>query len=161
MMKLLLKMIDRINEAATVIMLVTTIVVIFLAVLSRYVFRNPIPWTEEVGRFAFIWLVFLGISIAERKQSHFRITFFILKASTYTQKRVWILSEIIIFLALLLLLKEGIQFARMGSHAISAVMELRLDFVYVALPLAVFLTLLNRVRNVIGILNSNDNSYYF
>jgi TRAP-type C4-dicarboxylate transport system permease small subunit len=159
-MKLLLKVIDRLNEAASVIMLVTTIVVIFLAVLSRYVFRNPIPWTEEVGRFTFIWLVFLGISIAERRRSHFRITFFIMKAPINVQKRVWVFSEIIIFFALLLLLKEGLQFARMGSRAISAVMELRLDFIYVALPIAVFLTLVNRVRNVINILQSGNNEYY-
>jgi len=159
-MKLFLKLIDRLNEAAAIFMLVTTIVVIFLAILSRYVFRNPIPWTEEVGRFAFIWLVFLGISIAERKQSHFKITFFILKAPKHIQKRVWIFSEIIIFLALLLLLKEGIQFSRMGSRAISAVMELRLNYIYMALPLAIFLTLVNRVRNVINILQSGDKAYY-
>ena len=159
-MKLFFKVLDRLNDAASVIMLITTIVVIFLAVLSRYVFRNPIPWTEEVGRFAFIWLVFLGISIAERMQSHFRITFFILKAPKHIQKRVWIFSEIIIFLALLLLLKEGLQFSRMGSRAISAVMEMRLDFIYVALPLAVFLTLVNRVRNVINTLQSGGTAYY-
>ncbi len=159
-MRLLLKVIDRLNEAASILMLATTLVVIFLAVLSRYIFRNPIPWTEEVGRFAFIWLVFLGISIAERRRSHFRITFFILKAPQKIQKRVWIFSEIAIFLALLLLLKEGIQFARMGSRAISAVMELRLDYIYVALPLAVFMTLINRIRNVISILHADDNAYY-
>ncbi len=159
-MKVLFRAIDRLNDAASIIMLGTTIVVIFLAILSRYVFKNPIPWTEEVGRFAFIWLVFLGISIAERRESHFKITFFILKAPTHIQKGVWIFSEIIIFLALLLLLKEGIQFARMGSRAISAVMELRLDFIYIALPLAVFLTLVNRIRNVIVKMQSDNQDYY-
>jgi TRAP-type C4-dicarboxylate transport system permease small subunit len=159
-MKLFLKLLDRLNEAAAILMLVTTIVVIFLAILSRYVFRNPIPWTEEVGRFTFIWLVFLGISIAERKHTHFKITFFILKAPEHIQKGVWIFSEIIILLALLLLFKEGIQFTRMGSRAISAVMELRLNFIYAALPLAVFLTVINRVRNVIGILKSSEKPYF-
>jgi hypothetical protein len=48
----------------------------------------------------------------------------------------------------------------MGSRAISAVMELRLDFIYVALPLAVFLTIVNRMRNVIAKLQSGGQDYY-
>ena len=159
-MKQFLKLLDKLNEAASVMMLVTTIVVVFLAILSRYVFKNPIPWTEEVARFAFIWLVFLGISIAETNQTHFRINFFILKAPKHIQKGVWVFSEIIIFLALLLLLKDGIQFMHMGSMAVSATLELRLNYIYMALPLAVFLTLFSRLRNVISILQSGENKYF-
>ncbi len=29
-------------------------------VVARYVFRAPIPWSEEVASFAFVWLAFLG-----------------------------------------------------------------------------------------------------
>ncbi len=29
-------------------------------VVARYVFRMPIPWSEEVACFAFVWLAFLG-----------------------------------------------------------------------------------------------------
>jgi TRAP-type C4-dicarboxylate transport system permease small subunit len=29
-------------------------------VVARYVFRAPIPWSEEVACFAFVWLAFIG-----------------------------------------------------------------------------------------------------
>ncbi len=29
-------------------------------VVARYVFRSPIPWSEEVACFAFVWLAFIG-----------------------------------------------------------------------------------------------------
>lgn len=29
-------------------------------IVARYVFRMPIPWSEEVACFAFVWLAFLG-----------------------------------------------------------------------------------------------------
>jgi TRAP-type C4-dicarboxylate transport system permease small subunit len=38
-------------------------------VVARYVFRSPIPWSEEVASFVFVWLAFLGGALVagERK----------------------------------------------------------------------------------------------
>ncbi len=50
--------------------LVAAILVLMSAqVVARYVFRSPIPWSEEVASFAFVWLAFLGGALVagERK----------------------------------------------------------------------------------------------
>ena len=33
---------------------------VFLQVLTRFVIQIPLAWTEEVSRYFFIWMVFLG-----------------------------------------------------------------------------------------------------
>lgn len=147
----LFKALDAANEAAALLMLLTTIVVVFLAAASRYVFANPIPWTEEVARFAFIWLAFVGISIAERHDAHFRIGFFVDQLPHRARRAVLVFDEIVVFAVLIMLLIEGIRFGRLGAQGLSAVLELPLHYIYMALPIAVGLTIVNRIRRTAAV----------
>lgn len=42
---------------------------VILQILTRYLMR-PFSWTEEVARFSFVWLTFLGISYGIRNGLH-------------------------------------------------------------------------------------------
>lgn len=44
-----------------------------LQIISRYIFNNPIDWTEEVSKILFVAMIFLGAIAAE----HIRVTAFI------------------------------------------------------------------------------------
>lgn len=86
----------------TVINLITdvlaalTAAAIFLVVTYQIVGRlsgSPAPWTEEVTRFAFIWLVFLGVGIGFRKVESARVTLFLKYTPKIVRKySVWIYS---------------------------------------------------------------------
>ena len=39
-------------------------------VFYRYVLTAPLPWSEELGRYIFIWMSFLGIAAAYYKGRH-------------------------------------------------------------------------------------------
>lgn len=41
--------------------------------VSRYVFNDSFSWTEEVGRWAFTYLIFLGVALAHRRREHIAI----------------------------------------------------------------------------------------
>jgi len=151
---------DVANEAASVFLLLTAVVVVFLAAISRYVFKNPVPWTEEVARFAFIWLAFAGVSLAERMKVHFRVTYFINKIPANQKRAVWLFDEVLIFAALVFLLLEGLKFGELGVKGISAVLEIRLDYIYFALPIAIGLTLINRMRNLVEKLVGGKDDYF-
>ncbi len=49
--------------------------VILLQVFMRYVLGSPLVWTEELARYLFIWISFLGWVFAIRTGSHIRIGF--------------------------------------------------------------------------------------
>lgn len=44
-----------------------------MQVIMRYVFDNSLIWSEELIRYCFIWLVFLGTSYAAQRGSHIRL----------------------------------------------------------------------------------------
>lgn len=42
-------------------------------VVSRYVFNAPLTWSEELSRYLFIWLAFLGAWVAWNRREHLGI----------------------------------------------------------------------------------------
>jgi len=49
---------------------------VFCQVVMRYVFRNSLSWSEELARFIFMWLSWIGASYAVKERSHFRVEMF-------------------------------------------------------------------------------------
>jgi len=148
----LLKLLDWFCDVTSLIILYVTVVVIFVQVICRYVLQVALPWTEEFARFAFLWLIFLANAMAERRKEHFRVSYFVEQAPPKLRYVFWGAGEILIFTFFIWLLMDSLAFVQMGKRMISPVMQLRLDWIYWALPVAVMLSLLNRSRNIVAVL---------
>ena len=44
-------------------------------ILFRFFFNAPLTWTEEVDRYLFVWVVYLGSAVAVAIDGHIRVTF--------------------------------------------------------------------------------------
>lgn len=155
-----LKVLDWLCDISSLIILYVTVVVIFVQVICRYVLQVALPWTEEFARFAFIWLIFLANAMAERQKEHFRVSYFVEQAPRRVRYVFWVFGELLIFTFFIWLFMDSLQFVRMGKRMISTVMQLRLDWIYWALPAAIVLGLLNRSRNVVVVLRERpDNPF--
>ena len=64
---------DRIEDFILVAMFSGMVAVIFYQVIMRYVFNNSSSWSEELGKFLFVWISWLGISIGARRTEHIKI----------------------------------------------------------------------------------------
>lgn len=49
------------------------VVLVFLEVLFRYLFKIPCAWTEELARLALVWCVFMTSAVAVRSDEHPKI----------------------------------------------------------------------------------------
>lgn len=158
--KHLFRVLDWSCDISSLLILYVTVVVIFVQVIARYILKVALPWTEEFARYAFIWLIFLANAMAERQKEHFRVSYFVEQAPRRVRYAFWVLGEILIFIFFIWLLVDSLQFVRMGKRMISTVLQLRLDWVYWALPVAVLFSLLNRTRNIVVVLRERpDNPF--
>ncbi len=57
---------ELVAGAFMVLMSLTT----FANVLARYFFNSPIQWAEELARYAFIWVVFMGAVLCTKRRRH-------------------------------------------------------------------------------------------
>jgi TRAP-type C4-dicarboxylate transport system permease small subunit len=64
------RIISRFEDVGAILALTTMTVLYALAVSSRYITKISMPWADELVRFCFIWLIFLGASIGVRRGAH-------------------------------------------------------------------------------------------
>ncbi len=62
--------IDRVVEGCAIGMLVTMILVVFVQVMTRKLFRFVFFWSEEVTLLLLTWFSFMGIAIGFREKLH-------------------------------------------------------------------------------------------
>jgi TRAP-type C4-dicarboxylate transport system permease small subunit len=67
-------MLARIEEAIACISMAVMVVIIGMQVFNRYVLGSSLVWSEELGRFLFIWSVWVGCAYAMREDRHLRVT---------------------------------------------------------------------------------------
>ena len=69
-----LKWLDaNLEKYCCVVLMSVMTVIIFVQVVARYVFQNSLSWSEELARYIFIWLVYLGISYGCQMRKHIKI----------------------------------------------------------------------------------------
>lgn len=70
------QLLDHAIEAIAAAMLAVMVVLIFGNVVLRYGFNSGITVSEEVSRFLFVWLVFMGSVLAARRREHLGMDMF-------------------------------------------------------------------------------------
>ncbi|MBT8353290.1 MAG: TRAP transporter small permease, partial [Desulfofustis sp.] len=73
-LKKILQLIDKNGERYLLLPLYTLIVsTIFIEVIRRSVLSYSSVWTEEIARYAFIYIAYIGASAAIKERAHIRI----------------------------------------------------------------------------------------
>jgi len=68
------RVVDRLLHAAIGLLVVGQAGIVGLQVVGRHIWRQPIPWTEEVARLLLVWLMCVGGIAALRHAQHPRVT---------------------------------------------------------------------------------------
>ncbi|MDH2924628.1 TRAP-type C4-dicarboxylate transport system permease small subunit [Nicoletella semolina] len=80
-MKSIAKFVGKTIEAFAVMILSAMSILVFFNVVLRYGFNSSINITEEVSRYMFVWLTFLGAVLALSENQHVSVTMFTEKLS--------------------------------------------------------------------------------
>lgn len=49
------------------------VILVFAQVVFRYVFNSSLGWSAELSRYVLIWLAWISVSLAVRKNAHIRV----------------------------------------------------------------------------------------
>lgn len=144
---------DRLEEIVLVIMFALMVLVIFGQVIMRYVFNNSLSWSEELGKFLFVWISWIGISIGAKRKEHIKITMFMDKCSPKNALICEILSEIIVFGICAVTAYYGIELVISQAHINFAGIKISMSWGYLAVVIGCAVMML---RNLIIIKTSFD-----
>ena len=73
-MKKILKFLnDYLEETICIILMSVMTIIIFIQVIMRYVMHNSLSWSEELARYCFIWLIYIGVAYGCKLMKHIKI----------------------------------------------------------------------------------------
>lgn len=151
-MKKVLKWLDDNFElyACVILMSVMTILV-FVQVVMRYVFQNSLSWSEELARYIFIWLIFLGISYGCKLRKHIKIDAALLLFPKSIRKYVVILGDVLFVVFAIYLVKSGIAYtiAQAAFGKKSAALRIPFQYVYSATWVGFALAAFREIQTII------------
>ncbi len=126
----------RVLKSILTALMILLLIPVFLQVVSRFVdFVPRYIWTEEIARFAFVWIIIIGATIAVRDGSHFNVDILPRVSGKVGRRIEFFLLCAMLFFAIIFLL-GGLAFAKFGSSQHSEIAGLPMLTLYVGWPIA-------------------------
>lgn len=109
-------------------------VVTFSQVVARYAFANSLSWSEEVGRYIFVWITFLGMSAAFQARAHVALDFLINLLPAKPSKLLTIINALLVAVVGAALIVGGTSLIKFGMNQRSAALGVPMYVIYSVIP---------------------------
>ena len=120
----------RLAEFLLVIMLSVMVIMVFGNVVLRYGFNSGLISSEELSRFLFIWITFLGAIVAMRENAHLGLDTLIRILPHAGKKFCFGLSNALMLGCCALMFYGTLKQHQINASTFSAVMEIPMSWVY-------------------------------
>lgn len=148
-MKVLKWLDDHLEEGILAFLLSITSIIVFLQVIMRFVFRNSLTWSEELARYLFIWMIYIGVSYGIKERRHLAVD----ALDSLFGKKGILISNMIVDLFLMAFMLTMTYFGFdivLRATRISAALGLPMKYVYLAPVVGFGLSIIRIIqRNII------------
>jgi len=137
------KALDWVSEKLSILIIAVMVVLVTWQVVTRYIFSSPVPWSEQLSKYLFVWLVLINGAYMFGKHGHMKVAFFQELLPQKIQRWLNIFIELVVIMfALAVLLYGGVMALRLGIAQTDAALGISMGYVYAALPLSGIITTL-------------------
>lgn len=128
---------DKVIATMLVILMALMVMNVTWQVTSRYVFKNPSSFTDELSRYMLIWVGMLGAAYVAGKNEHLAIDIILTSLKERLQKKVLVLVSVLVMAFALTVMVIG------GANLVyitfilgqkSAALQIPLAYVYSIIP---------------------------
>ncbi|TFD05102.1 MULTISPECIES: TRAP transporter small permease [unclassified Cryobacterium] len=128
-------------------LLVLILMLILTQVISRFVFSSPFTWTEELARFALVWLTFISAGFVMARRLHVTVDLIAAKLSGIAAKAVNAFSIGVVLLVSASMAIAGTQFALSAAKLNAPATQIPMSVVYASAVVGFGLIFLHGVLN--------------
>ena len=151
-MKRILKFIDdRFEEIIGNALLAVVVTIPFLGVVLRLIFHSGLTWGEEVVKYGFLWVCYLGASYGIKSNDHIRITFVSNALPEGARKVLRVITDIIWigFNILIVVFSADYYLRQKNFLGLSGTLYIPLHYVFLAIPVGFGLVTLRLIQQYI------------
>ncbi|MDO4548907.1 MAG: TRAP transporter small permease [Clostridia bacterium] len=128
-------------------------------VFWRWVLNDPIVWSEELIQLTYVWICYLGWTIAERKDSHIRITAVTNALPVKAQKWIQIFNHVLCIVFSVLMVYYGIKLVGVGVKRTAVSIALNIGIVYAMGPICNFVIICYEIAGLIECVTKGPRNY--
>jgi TRAP-type C4-dicarboxylate transport system permease small subunit len=133
--------IDRIVGWALAACLGAMTIIVFVAVIYRYVLNSSLDWTGELASLLFAWLTFAGAYVGSRSRSHVRIDVLTRLLPAWVQRVLRRIADAGVLLLLGIFVWQGWSLTWITRGLEYPAMEISRGYLYGSLPVGAGLML--------------------
>jgi len=119
---------EKVTEWIMALMLAVMVALVFGNVVLRYVFNSGIVAAEEIARLMFVWLVFLGATLALRRNQHLGLDFLQARLPAGARRACAVVSHLLMLYALFLFVQGSWMQLLIGMQTYSTVLRFPMAF---------------------------------
>jgi len=144
---------DRCSTAfnwVCIVFLAIMVIVVFINAIIRYFFRSAIAETEELARYMFIWVAFLGSAVAYQRKEHMFVPLFRDLLPQKIRQVAMLIAEVVTTLGIIFLLYSSTHYFIQSTEVTSSTMMINFGyFVVIVMPIMCIYMLLFDLKRVI------------
>lgn len=137
-------------KALIIVISVVMIIITLAQVVFRYLVGAPLPWSEELARYCFVWIVFLGGSIGLARGIHLGVDLFVNALPVPIRRGVDALTSVLIAVFAATVIYASLPVLDINMFQRSPALGLQMSYIYAAIPISmglIFLISVERVHN--------------
>ncbi|MEI8190694.1 MAG: TRAP transporter small permease [candidate division NC10 bacterium] len=142
-MRKLVEGVNRGAEILTQVFLAVMVVVVFTQVIFRFFIHQPISWSEEVARYVFVGIIWMGAAAVVREDGHPGMDLLTRSLPPVWQRGIQLLVNLMVVATLVTVAVTGARLAYDNMSQPSPAMELPMGIPYAAIPLSAAIMVLN------------------
>lgn len=141
---------DRCINWFLALLMAAMVVIISAQVWYRFILNDPLSWSEEAGRYLFVWISFMGAAAGVRYQVHLGIDLMDKLLSPAAYRWVVVLVNLIIQIFLLMIIYWGFKILGIIQFQESPSMHISMRYPYMAVPVGGIFMLINSLRIMVA-----------
>jgi TRAP-type C4-dicarboxylate transport system permease small subunit len=149
------RFIARIFEAVIGVLLMLIFGLTVVNVFCRYVLNYSFGWADELSRFMFIWIGFLGATAVYAYDGHAALTMFIRKIPQPAQRIIRVLLTLLATGIFSIFLWRGLFMVRTTVN-LSPALYLPMKFIYLCVPLGACVGVVYGLEKAVAIARGHD-----
>ena len=141
------RVIDAVVKTVMVVLLVVLIGAVGVNVFGRFVLDQSMPGSDELSRFLFIWVIFLGAALAHLHNEHIAVSLLVERLPRRAQRVMVVVQELVILAVLVALLISASELMAI-SPGDSPLLKVPLQLINFSVPLSAALMSLVTVYRI-------------
>lgn len=146
---------DKISGWIITFMLILITVALAMQIFARNLLESGFTWTEELARFAMVWMIFFGAAVAKRAGTEIRVT---VLQDQFPALRKWfeLIQQLLTLVYVGIVIYFSIDTVKLMAKQTSTNMQIGMNYVYLVIPISFAIFLIHTIYQLFSMRRTTD-----